>query len=58
MTSLFKFGRGHDEWKRRRRRSLLGTYETMVASGEIDASEAEERFRDILTRAQIEGPDD
>lgn len=56
MTGLFKFGRSDSHAKRPRRPSLIGTFETMVATGEIDASEAEERFRDILIRAHVDAP--
>jgi hypothetical protein len=32
--------------------SLVGTFEAMVISGELDASDAEERFAEILNRAR------
>lgn len=57
MTSLFSFGRSKADARRPSHRSLIGTFESMVASGEIDASDAEERFRDILSRAHLDAPD-
>jgi hypothetical protein len=32
--------------------SLLATFSTMVASGELDSSDAEERFQEVLARAE------
>lgn len=57
MASLFRFGRSDSTARRPRRASLIDTFGTMVASGEIDASDAEERFREILSRAHLVAPD-